>query len=107
MTIRLPEHLERYVRDQVRAGLFRTEDDVVCDALERHRQAQQPAANANTQASLAPEEIADQELQRRLLAAGIISEIKPPITDMTPYRNRRAVPIQGEPISETAIRERR
>ena len=43
----------------------------------------------------------------RLLAAGIISEIKPPITDLTPYQNRRAVPIQGEPISETAIRERR
>jgi hypothetical protein len=56
---------------------------------------------------MTPEEIADQELQRRLLEAGIISEIKPPITDMTPYRNRRAVPIQGEPISETVIRERR
>jgi hypothetical protein len=36
-----------------------------------------------------------------------ISEIKPPITDLTPYRNRRAFPIQGEPISETVIRERR
>ena len=57
--------------------------------------------------SLEAEGIADQELQRRLLEAGIISEIKPPITDMTPYRNRRAVPIQGEPISETVIRERR
>jgi len=56
---------------------------------------------------MTPEETADQELQRRLLEAGIISEIKPPITDMTPYRNRRAVPIQGEPISETVIRERR
>jgi len=42
-----------------------------------------------------------------LLKAGIISEIKPPITDLTPYQNRQAVPIQGEPISETAVRERR
>ena len=56
---------------------------------------------------LTPEEVADQELQCRLLEAGIISEIKPPITDLTPYLNRRAVPIQGEPISETVIRERR
>jgi Arc/MetJ-type ribon-helix-helix transcriptional regulator len=35
----IPPHLERYVRDQVQAGCFRSEDDVVCDALERHRQA--------------------------------------------------------------------
>lgn len=49
----------------------------------------------------------DQELQQRLLNAGIVSEIKPPITDLGPYRNRRAVPIQGEPLSETVIRERR
>jgi Arc/MetJ-type ribon-helix-helix transcriptional regulator len=44
MTIQLPEHLERYVHDQVVAGRFRNEDDVIRDALERHRQAQQPPA---------------------------------------------------------------
>lgn len=107
MTIHLPEHLERYVHDQVQAGFYPTEDEVVSDALERHRQARHRAADAPGQPELTPEEIADQELQRRLLAAGIISEIRPPITDLTPYQNRRAVPIQGEPISETAIRERR
>src|SRR5277367_5288916 len=106
MTIHLPEHLERYVHDQVQAGRYLTEDEVISEALERHRQSEQPA-RTNGQPELTPEDIADQELQRRLLAAGIISEIKPPITDLTPYRNRRAVPIQGEPISETAIRERR
>ena len=67
------------------------------------RRPQRPPARPD----LTPEEIADQELQRRLLEAGIISEIKPPITDLMPYRNRRAVPIQGEPFSETVIRERR
>ena len=108
MTIHLPEHLERYVHGQVQAGRYPTEDDVIRDALERHRQvAEPPPAKATSQPDLTPEEIADQELQRRLLEAGIISEIKPPITDLTPYRNRRAVPIQGEPMSETVIRERR
>jgi Arc/MetJ-type ribon-helix-helix transcriptional regulator len=107
MTIRIPEHLERYVHDEVLAGRYLTEDEVVTDALERHRQAQQKPSKDTSNPDLTPEEIADQDLQRRLLAAGIISEIKPPITDMTPYRNRRAVPIQGEPISETVIRERR
>jgi len=107
MTIHLPEHLERYVHDQVQAGRYSTENEVISDALERHRQAEQTAAETTCQPEMTTEEIADQELQRRLLEAGIISEIKPPITDMTPYRNRRAVPIHGEPISETVIRERR
>jgi len=47
------------------------------------------------------------DLQRVLLAEGVLSEIKPPITDLAPYRDRKAVPIQGEPLSETIIRERR
>ncbi|MHB8736831.1 MAG: hypothetical protein ACYC6M_16125 [Terriglobales bacterium] len=88
--------------DQVRAGRYLTEDEVIRDALERHRQVQQSPAVANRR-----EEQSSQELQRRLLEAGIISEIKPPITDLTPYQNRQAIPIQGEPISESAIRERR
>ncbi len=41
MTIKLPEDLERYVNDQVRAGLFPSEGDVILDALERHRQIRQ------------------------------------------------------------------
>jgi hypothetical protein len=53
------------------------------------------------------DESRDMELQRRMLEAGLLSEIKPPITDLTPYRDRKAVPIQGEPLSETIIRERR
>ena len=103
MTIHLPEHLERYLHDQVQAGRYPTEDDVIRDALERHRQAEPSPAKATSEPNLTPEEIADVELQRRLFDSGIISEIKPPITDLTPYRNRRAVPIQGEPISKTVI----
>jgi hypothetical protein len=49
----------------------------------------------------------DMELQRRMLEAGLLSELKPPIRDLGPYRNRNAVPVQGEPLSETVIRERR
>jgi hypothetical protein len=39
--------------------------------------------------------------------AGLLSELKPPITDLAPYQNRKAVPIRGESLSETVIRERR
>jgi hypothetical protein len=57
--------------------------------------------------SPAASEQLNMDMQRQLLEAGIIGEIRPPITDLAPYRNRRAVPIQGEPLSETIIRERR
>jgi hypothetical protein len=63
-----------------------------------------PAATEDRQAG---EQRVSMEMQRQLLEAGIIGEVRPPVTDLAPYRNRKAVPIQGEPISETVIRERR
>ena len=63
-----------------------------------------PSVTENRQAR---EQQVSLQLQQELPDAGIISELRPPITDLTPYRNRQAVPIQGEPISETVIRERR
>jgi len=56
---------------------------------------------------LTEEELADQEAQRRLLAAGIISEIKPSRRVSTGTERFTPIPIQGEPLSETIIRERR
>ena len=44
--------------------------------------------------------------QRALYEAGLVSEIKPPITDPTPYR-REPLKIKGKPLSETVIEERR
>ena len=52
-------------------------------------------------------ELADQEAQRRLLAAGVISEIKPLRRISTGTERFTPIPIQGEPLSETIIRERR
>jgi hypothetical protein len=52
-------------------------------------------------------ELSPQDIQQRLLNAGIVSDIKPPISDPEQYRRRKAVPIQGEPLSETVMRERR
>lgn len=42
-----------------------------------------------------------------LLRLGIIGEIPQPITDPTPYRNRKPVHVKGRPVSETLIEERR
>jgi|SRR5208337_908667 len=52
-------------------------------------------------------ELADQEAQRRLLAAGVISEIKPSRRVSTGTERFTPISIEGEPLSETIIRERR
>lgn len=56
---------------------------------------------------LANEAELEEEFKRRLLDAGLLKEIKPPIRDYEPFRNRKPVPIQGKPLSETIIEERR
>jgi Arc/MetJ-type ribon-helix-helix transcriptional regulator len=112
MTIQLPDDLTSSVRAAVLSGQFASAEDVVVAAVRDYLRRQQEQARQTDDAAAGPhvpaaEEPSGQELQRRLLAAGVISEIKPPITDLTPYRNRQAVPIQGEPLSATVIRERR
>lgn len=112
MTIRLPENLERSILAEVQGGHFASIDEAMAEAVRlllRHSkpgQAELGTLEAGPSA-LTEEERSDQELQRRLFDAGLLSEIKPPIRDLTPYRDRQPVPIQGEPLSETVIRERR
>ena len=62
-----------------------------------------PATAGDRQAA----EQVSMDMQRQPLEAGIIGELRPPITDPAHCRNRKAVPIQGEPMSETVINERR
>lgn len=48
----------------------------------------------------------DQRVQHALFEAGLVREIKPPITDPRPYR-REPIKIKGKPLSEAVIEERR
>jgi hypothetical protein len=54
-----------------------------------------------------PSKSIEDELEQRLLKAGLLSEIKPPITDFTPYQNRKPIKVKGKPLSEVIIEERR
>jgi Arc/MetJ-type ribon-helix-helix transcriptional regulator len=113
MTIHLPEDLADAVRAEIVNGHFGSEDDLVAaavrDYLERkHVQSRETGeAEADISAACVKEEVDATELQRRLFEAGVLSEIKPPIADLSAYQGRQAVPIQGEPLSHTVIRERR
>ncbi len=49
----------------------------------------------------------EQEFERHLLNKGIISRIPARIRDKTFYANRKPVEVQGKPVSEIIIEERR
>ena len=77
MTIPIPEHLERFVHDQVQAGRYSTEDEVISDALERLRQHTQPIASEMVldQAAKVGEEMGHVGLNR--LASAQVEGITP------------------------------
>lgn len=51
----------------------------------------------------------ENQLEHKLLEAGLIREIKPPITDILPYQNRKPVRLKnkGNTASNLIIEERR
>jgi hypothetical protein len=49
----------------------------------------------------------EEEIEHMLLADGIVSEVPPPITDPTRFQNWKPVKVEGKPVSETVIEERR
>jgi len=52
-------------------------------------------------------QMTEEEFEQHLYKKGIISEVKPPITDFSRYDDYKPITVTGEPISETIIRERR
>ena len=54
----------------------------------------------------APQMNAD-EVERNMLEKGIISRIPPRIRDASAYANRKPVEVEGKPVSEIIIEERR
>lgn len=112
MTIQLPEDLEQIVHAAVNAGLYAHEDDVIRDALLRLEQTM-PKETAITKrkpwrvksTSRKKQPLSPDELNQRLLAAGLITRLPDPAEDIDDDDDPPIV-IQGEPLSETIIRER-
>jgi len=75
--------------------------------LRRELDSKLASSPALSQPALTEEELADQEAQRRLFEAGLLSVIKPPRRVSTGTEEFTPIVIKGEPLSETVIRERR
>jgi hypothetical protein len=49
----------------------------------------------------------EDQIEQELLAQGVLDNVPPPPTDLTIYRNRKPIRVQGTPVSERLIAERR
>ena len=96
LTIRLPDDLEDSLRDEVHQGRFVSVDEAVAEAVRRLIRHPPPAEKPLTEA----------EFQRQLLESGLMTELPETAAD---FDDPDDVPIdiEGEPLSETVLRERR
>ena len=95
MTIQLPPDLENSVRSLVQRGQFVSVDDAMAEAarlLLRHQPAKKPLTRA--------------EFDQQLLAIGLMSQLPDTDADFDDPDDE-PIEIEGEPLSETVIRERR
>ena len=98
MTIHLPEDVERYVQSQVLCGRFASPDEAIAEAVRRLREAEPKSPS--------PRPVTEAEFKRQLLASGLMTSLPVP-AEPTTRRPFQPVAIEGEPLSETIIRERR
>jgi Arc/MetJ-type ribon-helix-helix transcriptional regulator len=100
MTIHLPEDLERYVQAEVSKGHFASEEEAITQAVRLLRQRGHEPQTQGTPLS-------EEEWERRLLQFGLLANIPPRSSAAAARRDFQPIRIQGEPLSETVIRERR
>jgi Arc/MetJ-type ribon-helix-helix transcriptional regulator len=111
MPIHLSKDLEKFVHDAVSAGLYARADDVVRDALLRLKEitpknTEMPGKRAKPARQKKPLTI--EQVHQRMLASGLITQLPnraEDIDDDDP--DDQPIVIDGEPLSETIIRERR
>jgi Arc/MetJ-type ribon-helix-helix transcriptional regulator len=98
VTIHLPEDLERFVQAEVSLGHFASEEEAIAQAVRLLQQRRQLQARARP--------LSEDEWEQSLLQSGLLTNI-PARPAAGARREFQPVKIQGEPLSETIIRERR
>ena len=62
---------------------------------------------ATLDALLATSQPTEDDFQRAMLDAGLLTSAKPLAVDLESFRNYKPVEVEGKPVSETIIEERR
>ena len=98
MTIHLSAELERLVLDQVLAGHYHSQDDVIREAPEQLRKHSPTPTNGPG--------MTEAEFKQDLLKSGRISSLPEP-AEPASRPVFQPITLEGEPLSETIMRERR
>jgi Arc/MetJ-type ribon-helix-helix transcriptional regulator len=98
MTIHLPENLESSILAAVRSGHFASVDEAMAEAARLLLTKCQPTKPARA--------LTLDELDQQMLAEGLMSQLPNAAQDIDDEDDEPVV-IEGEPLSETIIRERR
>jgi putative addiction module CopG family antidote len=112
MTIHLSKDLEKFVQEAVRSGRYAHGDDVIRDALLRLKQAMtadtEVASKKTKRGKSAPPKkpLTLEELHQQMMARGLITQLPDSAADFDDPDDE-PIAIEGEPLSETVIRERR
>lgn len=112
MSISLPKDLEQFVDDAVRTGRYARKADVIRDALTRLKEAmpEEAAASGRRTGRAKPAQPkkprSKEAFHRRLIEMGLMSQLPDSAADFEDPDDQ-PIDIQGEPLSETVIRERR
>src|SRR3954453_14279289 len=98
MTIHLPENLESSIREAVHSGQFASVDDAMAEAARLLLKKFKPPKPAKA--------LTLDELDQQMLAEGLMSQV-PNTAEDVDDEDEAPIVIEGEPLSETIIRERR
>jgi len=101
MSAHLSEESECFVRSLVQSGRYASEEEILEEALRLLEQREQALLPTDKKP------MTEDEFERHLVAIGAMSRIPPPHDPNRPERDFEPVVIEGEPLSETIIRERR
>jgi Arc/MetJ-type ribon-helix-helix transcriptional regulator len=98
MEIKLPEDLERSIRAAVDSGCYASMDDAIANAVRLVLQRPAPPDR---------HPFTEQELEQQLIESCFLANVPPPRDPAMPAWTFDPVKIEGEPLPETVIRERR
>jgi Arc/MetJ-type ribon-helix-helix transcriptional regulator len=101
MTIHLPQEVENSIQAAVQGGHFASVDDAMTEAARLLLRSLEQGGRADRRP------LTEQELERKLLQAGFLASVPPSPDPSAPAWSFEPVKIEGEPLSETIIRERR
>jgi Arc/MetJ-type ribon-helix-helix transcriptional regulator len=98
MNVHVSAHAERIIRSHVESGRFSSESDVIDAALGLlNQRVPEPAAKTP---------FTEEEFKQQLLETGLMTSLPIPL-DPAIRQDFQPIKLEGEPLSETIIRERR